>query len=336
MDTWELFKSARNIADLFLSDSSSLFIVERTQTGRTTLFKQNIHTKETIEWLDSAFSVGTSLMDYGPRCWVFTDQNFFFVNKRDGCIWKKNLHEMSSPPECVQSFEQGVKAGYLSWCKINKTVVYAVSLGDRPGIGIGRNIFWLPSEYFCINPILSPDGRSLAFLQWAEPRMPFQGTQIVLANINFDLTLGKSVDISAGPSVMATEISWDANGELCALMDFPDRKDDDIKNHLGFYRYRDGEWSSQSHLPVDLGANLWCDGTAGYLETPLGTFFSERWPDSERLVLLQKDGSWKNFRHKAIGFRNFTFHPDVGLGFVGYFSETSPEIFFIAKRDLVC
>ncbi|WP_324788047.1 prolyl oligopeptidase family serine peptidase [Streptomyces sp. H51] len=84
---------------------------------------------------------------------------------------------------------------------------------------------------FVTGPRLSPDGRSAAWLGWDHPRMPWDGTEVVLASVAEDGTLQRARTVAGGPEESVAQVDWSADGRLLYASD-----------RTGWWNlYRDGE-----------------------------------------------------------------------------------------------
>ncbi|NRR29917.1 S9 family peptidase [Oxalobacteraceae bacterium] len=72
---------------------------------------------------------------------------------------------------------------------------------------------------FYAAPRLSPDGRSLAWLSWDHPRMPWQGTELWLAEVQADGSLGTARRIAGGPEESVCQPEWSPDGLLYFVSD---------------------------------------------------------------------------------------------------------------------
>ena len=87
--------------------------------------------------------------------------------------------------------------------------VVAVSLGGS----------WTPrllaaGEDFYAAPRISPDGSKLAWLSWRKPRMPWDGTELWVADVSADLTLAEPVLIAGGDTESVLTPLWSPDGVL--------------------------------------------------------------------------------------------------------------------------
>ncbi|GKQ39452.1 prolyl oligopeptidase family serine peptidase [Streptomyces sp. A012304] len=66
---------------------------------------------------------------------------------------------------------------------------------------------------------LSPDGRRAAWLAWDHPRMPWDGTEVVVAEVGADGTLGGARTVAGGPDESIAQVDWSADGRLLYASD---------------------------------------------------------------------------------------------------------------------
>ncbi|MDA5281854.1 prolyl oligopeptidase family serine peptidase [Streptomyces sp. Isolate_45] len=72
---------------------------------------------------------------------------------------------------------------------------------------------------FRTGPRLSPDGRRAAWLVWDHPRMPWDGTELQVADVTPDGTLGTPRSVLGGPDEAVAQVAWAADGSLLAVSD---------------------------------------------------------------------------------------------------------------------
>ncbi|MGW2678475.1 dipeptidyl-peptidase 5 [Streptomyces sp. NPDC001436] len=72
---------------------------------------------------------------------------------------------------------------------------------------------------FRTGPKLSPDGRGAAWLVWDHPRMPWDGTELQLADVRPDGTLGAPRTVLGGEREAVAQVAWAADGSLLAVSD---------------------------------------------------------------------------------------------------------------------
>ncbi|GGM74105.1 acyl-peptide hydrolase [Longimycelium tulufanense] len=74
------------------------------------------------------------------------------------------------------------------------------------------------SHHFLAGPRPSPDGRHLAWLGWNHPQMPWDGTELCVAEITDD-GLGHHRVLVGGPTEAVCQAEWDGPDTLVALTD---------------------------------------------------------------------------------------------------------------------
>ncbi|MGW7055271.1 LpqB family beta-propeller domain-containing protein [Streptomyces sp. NPDC054887] len=67
---------------------------------------------------------------------------------------------------------------------------------------------------FVTGPRVSPDGRRAAWIAWDHPRMPWDGTEVILADIAADGTFRAARPLLGGPDESVAQIDWTADGHL--------------------------------------------------------------------------------------------------------------------------
>ncbi|MFE7947823.1 prolyl oligopeptidase family serine peptidase [Streptomyces sp. NPDC057426] len=72
---------------------------------------------------------------------------------------------------------------------------------------------------FVTGPRLSPDGRRAAWIAWDHPRMPWDGTEVLLADITADGTLRDARPVAGGPEESVPQVGWTAAGQLLYVSD---------------------------------------------------------------------------------------------------------------------
>ncbi len=72
---------------------------------------------------------------------------------------------------------------------------------------------------FTTGPRLSPDGRRAAWLVWDHPRMPWDGTELRVAEITEDGRLADASTVLGGPDEAVAQVEWTAEGTLLAVSD---------------------------------------------------------------------------------------------------------------------
>jgi dipeptidyl aminopeptidase/acylaminoacyl peptidase len=72
---------------------------------------------------------------------------------------------------------------------------------------------------FVTGPRLSPDGRRAAWLAWDHPRMPWDGTELIVADVTADGTLRGARTVAGSATESVAQADWAADGSLLYASD---------------------------------------------------------------------------------------------------------------------
>jgi len=109
---------------------------------------------------------------------------------------------------------------------------------------------------FYAAPRLSPDGDRLAWLTWDHPRMPWDGTQLHVADVNDDGTLSDERTVMGGPEESVFQPAWRPDGTLHAVSD--------RTGWWNLYRREGDNWVAYCEEHAEYGVPQWQLGLATY------------------------------------------------------------------------
>jgi dipeptidyl aminopeptidase/acylaminoacyl peptidase len=132
-----------------------------------------------------------------------------------------------------------------------RNAVVRISL---PQGGAGEVLF--TDSDFVAYPRLSPDGRSLAFIAWDHPHMPWDGTELKVANLNAR-GLETPVTIAGGAQESVLEPQWDVDGKLYFISD--------RSGYWNLYVWSGGRVDAVWPRSAEFGGPLWSLGQANYV-----------------------------------------------------------------------
>jgi dipeptidyl aminopeptidase/acylaminoacyl peptidase len=96
---------------------------------------------------------------------------------------------------------------------VNSIVALALDGRDDPGRELAQG------HDFFSSPRLSPDRRRLAWLSWDHPNMPWDGTELWLAEIGADSRLSNPRRVAGGPAESIVQLAWSPDGQLYFVSD---------------------------------------------------------------------------------------------------------------------
>lgn len=119
---------------------------------------------------------------------------------------------------------------------------------------------------FYASPSLSPDGLSLAWLQWSLPAMPWAEAQLQVAGLDEAGALASSRTVAGGSGSAAFQPIWAQDGTLYFVWD---------KSGWGnLHRWRDGAVEPVVSLDAEFGRPLWVFGMRSFALLGDGTIFA--------------------------------------------------------------
>jgi dipeptidyl aminopeptidase/acylaminoacyl peptidase len=112
---------------------------------------------------------------------------------------------------------------------------------------------------FYAAPRLSPDGKQLAWITWSHPRMPWNGTELWLAEVDAQGRLVNRRPVAGGETESLCQPAWSPAGELFVVSD--------RTGWWNLYRVRGGELAPLHPMQAEFGQPMWIFGQSLYAFT---------------------------------------------------------------------
>lgn len=218
-------------------DGDDLYWVE----GRAAEGGRNVIVRRTPDGVISditppEFNARTRVHEYGGAAYVVDRGVLYFSNFSDQRLYRQAI---GSSPEPITA-----KGYFFADCRVDpqRTRLICVredhAKGGEPtaaivSVGIdsangargakgasGAIVQVLASGAdFYSNPRVSPDGKTLAWLQWNHPNMPWDGTELWTAAVKPDGSLGAREKVAGGPDESIFQPEWSPDGVLHFVSD---------------------------------------------------------------------------------------------------------------------
>ncbi len=107
---------------------------------------------------------------------------------------------------------------------------------------------------FYATPRFSPDGSQLSWLAWRHPQMPWDGTELWVAEVAADGSLERPTLVAGGDSESIFQPGWSPGGELHFVSD--------RTGWWNLYRWRSNRIEAVHTMAAEFGRPLWQLGTA--------------------------------------------------------------------------
>jgi dipeptidyl aminopeptidase/acylaminoacyl peptidase len=198
-----------------------------TEGGRSVLVRRRLNgTRE--DMTPAPFNVRTRVHEYGGGAYAVRDGLVVAVNFAD-----QRLYRLGEGPAQALTPESGGRLRYadleldlagqrvLAVREDHRGAGEAVTTIVRLDLGRGEDegeVLAAGHDFFSA-PRLSPDRRQLAWLSWNHPDMPWNGTELWLAEIGESGALGPARKVAGGRKESIAQPAWSPDGQLYFVSD---------------------------------------------------------------------------------------------------------------------
>ena len=123
-------------------------------------------------------------------------------------------------------------------------------------MGGGAGDVLVSGNDFYSSPRLSPDSSRLAWLTWDHPNMPWDGTELWVADLRADGSLTRTQRVAGGVDESVFQPEWSPDGELYFVSD--------RTGWWNLYRWRDGHVEPLCEMEAEFGRPQWLFGMSTY------------------------------------------------------------------------
>jgi hypothetical protein len=172
--------------------------------GRTVIVRRG-NDGATQDVTPAGYNAGTRVHEYGGGAFLVHGGVAYFSNFADQRLYRMHPGE---EPEAISRTENMRYADGIADPSRDRLVLVREdhSGGDREAVNTlvsmklnGEDERLLTTGYdFYSNPALSPDGTQLAWLSWNHPNMPWDGTELWVAEVQAAGTLGNAQLVAGG------------------------------------------------------------------------------------------------------------------------------------------
>lgn len=178
---------------------------------------------------------------------------------------------------CVREDHDAATGGNAADEPVTSLVRLAADGDEDPRVVASGNDFYAAPE-------LSPAGDRLAWLTWDHPRMPWDGTELHVADVATDGTLRNERIVMGGPDESVFQPAWRPDGTLHAVSD--------RTGWWNLYQREGDEWVAYREEEAEYGVPQWWFGLATYVFFDDGRVAAVVHREGEQtLDLLDPDGT---------------------------------------------
>ena len=201
------------------------------EAGRNALLRH--HGVATDELTPAPFNVRSRVHEYGGGAYAVDGETIYFSHFVDNCLYTLDLSRDDAVATAITKAGKQRFADFVVDRARSRLIAVRELHGDDPhaqpvnticavsvaGEAMGDQVVLVQGADFYSSPRLSPDGRSLAWLSWDHPRMPWQGTTLWLADVQDNGTLSTPVCIAGGAEESICQPEWSPDGLLHFVSD---------------------------------------------------------------------------------------------------------------------
>ena len=264
------------------------------------------------------YNVRTRVHEYGGGAFLVAEGTVYFSNFADQRLYKQKIGSPPQPltPEFQRRYADAIydKQRHRLICVAEELISEAtepVNSLVTVDINSGEVAILVSGSDFYASPRLSPDGSQLAWLDWQHPDLPWDATQLWVAKIKEDGSLGKAECFAGGGEEAIFEPCWSPDGQLYFASD--------RTGWWNLYRCnKQGEIETLWEMEAEFGYPHWVFGLSMYgFPSPhklVCTYFQGGRSHLASLDLNTKEGQIIDTPYTSIGYLQVT--PDK-LFFLG-------------------
>jgi dipeptidyl aminopeptidase/acylaminoacyl peptidase len=230
--------------------------------------------REITDVIPAGFNARTRVHEYGGGAYLAHGEAVFFSNFIDQRLYRV---DGDGPPRPITPKPETPAGLRYADGRLTPDGHLLICVRERHGAGEAVNeIVAVPaageedeghtlvtgSDFYSF-PRPSPDGTKLAWTSWDHPRMPWDGTELWVADLSADGTLGEPQLIAGGHEESVFQPEWSPDGTLHFISD--------RSGWWNLYRRAGDEDEALAPMDAEFGVPQWIFGISTYTFLPDGT-----------------------------------------------------------------
>ena len=166
------------------------------------------------------YSARTAVHEYGGGALLVADGHVYFSNHADRRLYR--VDERVSPRPLTPDIGDVRYADMAIDRQRNRLICVVEDHHEKPpsnsictvSLDDGAPIPLVRGNDFYSNPRVSPDGNQVAWMTWNHPNMPWDGSELWLAELDDAGDVGRAHQVAGGPRESIFQPSWSPEGVL--------------------------------------------------------------------------------------------------------------------------
>ncbi len=195
--------------------------------------------KPAVDIIKTPFSARTSVHEYGGGAWWCGKAHLYFCNWSDQRLYRQSLNTKLPRPVAVTAafdaplsmrYADGVELPNQNWCLCvreshaenqaePRNEIVAIPLDGSAKTNPDNVKVIATGSDFYSTPRVSPDGNTVSWIEWHHPQMPWDGTQLKVATLNSDMSVGNECVVAGGVDEAVNGAEWMRDGTLVFATD---------------------------------------------------------------------------------------------------------------------
>ena len=290
--------------------------------------------RDGVDVIPENINVRTLVHEYGGGAWSVASDDLIYSNYEDQRLYKLSQDGQNTiltpEPEISRGlrYANGVPTPDGDWfiCVQEKhsemngepaNSLVAISLHGAQQV----NQLALDADFFS-SPAISPNGKQLCWIQWNHPNMPWDNTELWVADfqdgeISNEERIGTTKESFFQPS-------WSPEGQLHVVTD--------RDNWWHLYRLEDKEFVQLTFGDFEIATPQWVFGLSRYVFLEESIWFAYSKSGQDHLAVLEEDGSVSEMHLEATSIGSLASTVDGVAAVVASYGE-EPAVVQITSGD---
>jgi dipeptidyl aminopeptidase/acylaminoacyl peptidase len=247
-------------------DGADIYWVEMrpAEGGRNVVVKRD-EKGQVCDVIPAGFNSRTRVHEYGGGDFVVNKGAVYFSNFSDQRLYVSRFSDGQpqaiTPPGEMRYADSIIDAGRGRLICIRedhtkngepRNTIVSLSLDQNEDFGV----VLIEGNDFYASPRLSPDGKHLAWQSWNHPNLPWDETELWLADFGPDDSLENIRLVASGPNESILQPEWSPDGSLYFVSD--------RNGWWNLYRHEDGTTINLCEMKAEFALPQWLFGMSSY------------------------------------------------------------------------
>ncbi|HWI18292.1 MAG TPA: S9 family peptidase [Vicinamibacterales bacterium] len=206
---------ALRLDQIYLDAGDVYWIEGRASEGGRSVIVRRGDDDAIVDVTPAGFNVRSRVHEYGGAAYTVHNGTVFFSNYSDQRVYQQ---ERGKAPEAITEGNGACYADYRLDVTRSRLIGVREKDGENAIVSIPGQVLVEGADFYS-DPIVSPDGKFLAWLEWRHPNMPWDGTELWVAMFKADGSIGAREHVAGGRTESIFQPEWAPDGRLYFVSD---------------------------------------------------------------------------------------------------------------------